>query len=276
MMSLRYTRRTLAREIVMLVLAALFCVPLYLIITMSAKTIGEVYTDPLRFPTDVQWNNYPNAWRAGDLGGSLVSSVIITGGTIVLLIIIGSFCAHLIARRSSRLTTCLYVAFVLGIVVPYQLAIIPIYEVMHRLGLVGNYAGLIIVYSGILMPVSVFLYTGFIRALPRDYEDAARVDGAGPLRTFCYVVFPLLRPVTATVAVVVGLFVWNDFFISLIFLLGSSHQTLPVALYSYVGQSVTQWNLIFAAVLITMAPAVAFYLTGQRHLIHGFRADLKA
>lgn len=272
--SLHYTWRTFGRELAMLTLAAAFCVPLYLIVTGSVKTVGEAYTDPLRFPTDMHLDNYAEAWRVGGLGSSLTSSVIVTGGAVVLLIAFGSLCAYVIARRTSRVTTVLYGTLVVGIVVPYQLAIIPIYDAMHRLGLVGKYVGLIILYSGLLMPVSAFLYTGFIRALPREYEEAARVDGAGPLRIFYHVVFPLVRPVTTTVAVVVGLFVWNDFFISLIFLLGTDRQTLPVALYTYVGESITQWNLIFAAVMITIAPAVAFYLAGQRHLVGGFRSGV--
>ena len=109
----------------------------------------------------------------------------------------------------------------LGIILPFQLAIIPLYVGMRHLGLVGSYLGMIVLNVGLLMPLTVFLYTGFIRALPRDYEEAARVDGAGILLTFRRVVFPLLWPVTATVAVLVGIIVWNEFFIALIFLSGS-------------------------------------------------------
>ena len=125
------------------------------------------------------------------------------------------------------------------------------------------------------MPLTVFLYTGFIRALPRDYEEAARVDGAGILLTFRRVVIPLLRPVTATVAVLTGIIVWNEFFIALIFLSGSHAQTVPVALYSFVGGYVARWNLIFAGLAITIAPILAFYLFAQRHLIRGFTAGVK-
>ena len=107
----------------------------------------------------------------------------------------------------------------LGIILPFQLALIPLFVAMLHLGLVGNYLGMIVLNTGLLMPLTVFLYTGFIRALPRDYEEAARVDGAGILRTYAArVVLPLLRPITATVAVLVGLIVWNEYFVTLIFL----------------------------------------------------------
>ena len=146
---------------------------------------------------------------------------------------------------------------------------------MRDVGLVGNYLGMIVLNIGLLMPLTVFLYTGFIRALPRDYEEAARVDGAGILRTYVKVVFPLLWPVTATVAVLTGIVVWNEFFIALVFLSGSDYQTLPVALYASVGEYVTRWNIIFAGVAIAIAPIVVFYLFAQRHLMRGFSAGVK-
>ena len=134
---------------------------------------------------------------------------------------------------------------------------------------------MILLWVGIATPVSVFLYTGFIRALPPDYEEAARVDGASTLRTFVRVVFPLLRPVTATVAILTGLFVWNDFFVSLIFLSGSDRQTLPVQIYSFVGEFATQWNLVFAAIVIALIPVMLFFIVAQRQLIRGFSGGIR-
>jgi raffinose/stachyose/melibiose transport system permease protein len=125
------------------------------------------------------------------------------------------------------------------------------------------------------MPLTVFLYTGFIRALPRDYEEAARVDGAGILRTYTGVVFPLLRPITGTVAVLIGIGVWNEFFTALVFLGGSHYQTLPVAVYSAASGEVAHWNLIFAGVAIAIAPILVFYLFAQHQLIRGFSGGVK-
>jgi raffinose/stachyose/melibiose transport system permease protein len=167
------------------------------------------------------------------------------------------------------------IAFVMGIILPFQLAVIPLYVAMRHLGLVGNYLGMILLYGGLLIPLTVFLYTGFIRALPFDYEEAARVDGAGLFRIYFRVLLPLLRPVTGTVAVLTALLVWNDFFLSLIFLAGSRHETLPVALFSFVGEYDSQWNYMFAAVAISIAPILAFYLFAQRQLIKGFAAGVK-
>jgi raffinose/stachyose/melibiose transport system permease protein len=134
---------------------------------------------------------------------------------------------------------------------------------------------MIVLNIGLLMPLTVFLYTGFIRALPRDYEEAAVVDGAGTLRTYALVVFPLLLPITATVAVLLGIAVWNEFFIALFFLAGSRAQTVPVAIYSFLGDYAARENLLFAGLVITIAPILLFYLFTQRHLIRGFAAGVK-
>jgi len=274
----RYTRRTLAREFALILVAAVFCLPFYLLIAIALESTAQTYKTPLSFPWPPHFGNFSQAWSTGGQGGlghALQSSLIITLSSVVSLIVLGSLCAYTIARRTGRLSNVVYVTFVVGIILPFQLAIIPLYVAMRHIGLVGNYLGMIVLNIGLLMPLTVFLYTGFIRALPRDYEEAARVDGAGILRTYASVVFPLLWPITATVAVLVGIVVWNEFFIALILLAGSRYETVPVALYSYVGDYVARWNLIFAGVAITIAPILAFYLFAQRQLIRGFSAGVK-
>lgn len=157
-----------------------------------------------------------------------------------------------------------------------QLSIIPLYVAFRPLGLVGTYLGMIILWVGVLMPLVVFLYTGFVRSLPKDYEEAARIDGAGTFRVYRSIVFPLLRPVTGTVAILTGLFIWNDFFVSLIFLGGSTVQTLPVAIYGFVGEYVSQWNFVFAAVIIAIVPIAIFFIFAQRQFIKGFAGGIKS
>ena len=146
---------------------------------------------------------------------------------------------------------------------------------MNSFGLVGSYIGIILLYTGIWMPFSVFLYTGFARALPKEYEEASIVDGASTLRTFRRVVFPLLRPVTGTVAIFTGLIIWNDFFLSLIFLNGTNKTPLPVAVYTFVGAFASRWNLVFAAVIVSLTPVLIFFLLAQRQLIRGFTGGIK-
>lgn len=274
----RYTRRTLLRELALIAVAAVFCVPFYLLIAIALETTAQAYRTPFSFPWPPHPGNFSTAWRTGGQAGlahALESSLIITTSSVVCLIVLGSLCAYTIARRTGRLSNVAYILFVLGIILPFQLAIIPLFIAMRHLGLVGTYAGMIVLNIGLLMPLTVFLYTGFIRALPRDYEEAARVDGASLLRTYARVVFPLLRPITGTVAVLIGIVVWNELFVTLIFLGGSHYQTLPVALYSFAGEYISRWNLVYAGVAITIAPVLAFYLFAQRQLIRGFTAGVR-
>jgi raffinose/stachyose/melibiose transport system permease protein len=274
----RYKRSTLLRELALILVAIVFCLPFYLLIAVALETTSQTYKTPLSFPWPPHFGNFANAWSTGGehgLGRALESSAIITLSSVVALIALGSLCAYTIARRKGHLSDLAYILFVLGYILPFQLAIIPLFVAMRHLGLIGNYAGMIVLNTGLLMPLTVFLYTGFIRALPRDYEEAARVDGAGILRTYAKVVFPLLRPITGTVAVLIGISVWNEFFTALIFLAGSHYQTLPVAVYTFANGEVAQWNLIFAGVVIAIAPILVFYLFAQRQLIRGFSGGVK-
>ena len=271
----RYTRRTFFRELTLLVIAAIWWVPFYFLVIVSLKPDLEALQSPLSFPKEVDLGNFSTAWHDAALGRSLVNSLVITGGSVLALIAIGSICAYTIARRPGRMSTALYLLFVLGIILPFQLGLVPTYAVMRHLGLVGSYLGIILLYTGIWMPFSVFLYTGFVRALPKEYEEASVVDGASTMRTFRRVVFPLLRPVTGTVAIFTGLIIWNDFFLSLIFLNGTDKTPLPVAVYTFVGAFASRWNLIFAAVIVSLAPVLIFFLVAQRQLIRGFTGGIK-
>ena len=271
----RYTRRAFLRELTLLVIAAIWWVPFYFLVIISLKPDLEALQSPLSFPKDVDVGNFSTAWHDAALGRSLVNSLVITGGSVLALIAIGSICAYTIARRPGRMGTALYLLFVLGIILPFQLGLVPTYAVLRDLHLVGAYVGIILLYTGIWMPFSVFLYTGFVRALPKEYEEAARVDGASQLRTFRRVVFPLLRPVTGTVAIFTGLIIWNDFFLSLIFLNGTNKTPLPVAVYTFVGAFASRWNLIFAAVIVSLLPVLIFFLFAQRQLIRGFTGGIK-
>jgi raffinose/stachyose/melibiose transport system permease protein len=271
----KYTPRTFARELTLLVIAAIWWVPFYFLVIVSLKPDLEALQSPLSFPKEIDVGNFSTAWHDAALGRSLVNSLVITGGSVLALIAIGSICAYTIARRPGRMGTALYLLFVLGIILPFQLGLVPTYAVLRHLHLVGSYLGIILLYTGIWMPFSVFLYTGFVRALPKEYEEASVVDGASTLRTFRRVVFPLLRPVTGTVAIFTGLIIWNDFFLSLIFLNGTKKTPLPVAVYTFVGAFASRWNLIFAAVIVSLAPVLIFFLVAQRQLIRGFTGGIK-
>jgi raffinose/stachyose/melibiose transport system permease protein len=277
MTRLGYGPRTFARELLMILLAALWIFPFYLLINISVRhTGGDVYASPLTPSSHPTLEPYLQAWQGGTLGHGFVNSAIITVSSVALLIVIGSVTAYALARRPGTPSAWLTGLFTAGLILPVQLGVIPLFAAMRSLGLVGTYAGMILLYAGFLMPLSVFLYSGFLKSMPPEYEEAAEVDGGSRMRIFARVVFPMLRPATGTVAILSGLIIWNDFFTPLIFLSGTSHATLPVIVYDLVGGLGTEWNVIFAAVVISIAPLVLFFAVAQRRLIRGFSGGIKA
>lgn len=274
-----YGPSTLVREVSLLLVAVIWWMPFYILVTVMLKPAAEAIRSPFSLPSQIELANFSRAWQGSGgvgLGTAAFNSAIITGGSVLALIAVGSISAYVIARQRVRLSNALYLAFVLGIILPAQLGIVPIYVGLRQVSLLGTHAGAILLYTGLLLPLSVFLYTGFVRALPQDYEEAAFIDGASRWQAFTRIVFPLLSSVTGTVAVLTALIVWNDFFTQLVFFGGGAHnRTLPVAIYSFVGEYESQWNVVFAAVAIALAPVLGLYFFAQRNLIQGFTGGIK-
>jgi raffinose/stachyose/melibiose transport system permease protein len=278
----RYTKRTLALEIVVVLAALALLMPFWILVTTSLKPGEEILTSaaiaPPKSPTleNFQTLLSPSSTASGQILKGLLSSLIITAGSIAGLVGLGSITAYVLIRSTSRWSRKAFYLFLVAIVLPTQLGVLPLYVGAQHLGLVGSRFGMILVYWGVLLPLAVFLYAGFFRELPRDYEESAMLDGASPFQVFTKVVFPLMGPATGTVAILAGLIVWNDFFTPLIFLNGSDAQTLPVVMYNFVGSLVSQWNLIFAVVLISMVPILIFYVFAQKKFIQGFSGGIKS
>jgi raffinose/stachyose/melibiose transport system permease protein len=277
----RYRRTTLVIEILMILAAVIMLLPFWLLLITAFKSGDEVLTTPAILPSShPTLTNFTALFSdqtgQGNIFQALLSSVLITVGSILGLVVLGSLAAYVFARSTRRWSTQAYYLFVVAIILPTQLGTLPLYIGAQRLGLVGTPWGMVLIYTGILLPLSVFLYAGFFRNLPRDYEEAASMDGATPFQVFRHVVFPLMSPATGSVAILAGLIVWNDFFSALIFLNGSRYQTLPVMTYNFVGALVSQWNLIFAVVIVSMIPILAFYVFAQKRFIQGYAGGLKS
>ncbi|MFF5291210.1 carbohydrate ABC transporter permease [Paractinoplanes globisporus] len=271
----RYRPRTFALELLMVAVGVAFLFPVYALITLSLKNADQIASSPLGLPRPPTLHNYSEAWSAASLGGALLSSTLVTVLSLVLLIAIGSCAAYFLARTRSRLGYGMYVLFLLGIVLPFQLGMIPLYNLFSRLDLIGSYQSIIVFYSGIQLPFTIFLYTGFIRALPSEYASAALVDGASHWQAYTRIVFPLLRPITGTVLILNAVFIWNDFFTPLLYLAGSDHETVPVRIFAFVGQYVSDYGLVFAGLVLGAIPILVVFLVLQRYVIKGFASGLK-
>jgi raffinose/stachyose/melibiose transport system permease protein len=275
----RYTKATALREAGVWVIALITLLPFYFLISTALKPDEELLTTsssaPPSRPTVGNFGEVLTAGGDSNILWGLFHSLVITVGSILGLVLLGSLAAYVLARSTRRWSSIAFYLFLIAIILPAQLGIIPVYIGMRNLGLIGSLWGMVILYVGTLMPLAVFLYAGFFRGLPRDYEEAAAMDGASPGRVFFSVVLPLMAPATGTVAILTGLIVWNDFFTALIFLGGSGAQTVTVSMYYYVGSLVSAWNKIFAIVIISMVPILAFYLFAQKKFIQGFAGGIK-
>jgi raffinose/stachyose/melibiose transport system permease protein len=275
----RYTKRTALLEILVILAAIVLMTPFYLLIVTALKPPTELLnTSPMVLSPNSTLNGFATVFAQtgrSSVWGGLMYSGLTTAATILGVVVIGSVTGYVLARKIGRLSTIMFVLVIAGIMVPAQLGMIPIYVAFRTLGLLGHWYGLSILYIGALTPLAVFLYTGFARGLDSAYEEAALVDGATKFQIFYKVVFPLLMPVTGTVAILVGLIAWNDFFMPLIFLSGSKEATLPVVIYQNVGGLTNRWDLIFSLIIVSMVPILAFYLVAQKKFIQGFSGGLK-
>ncbi len=270
----RYTKGTFVREIVMFVVAAIFLFPIYILVNLSLRSGNDV-TSPVAPVLNPTFDNYVAAWNQAGLAQALLNSGIVTITSVLLIVTISSMAAYPLARILSRVSTVMFWVILAGMLIPFQVALIPLYQTMRDLGLLGTLPALILFYTGSQVPFSVFLYTGFLRALPLEYEEAAAIDGAGMLRTFRSVVFPLLRPITGTVIILNAITVWNDFLVPLLYLSGTPQQTVTVAIYQFVGQFVSNWPIVFAGLVISVIPVLVVYFLMQRQIIQGFAGGLK-
>ena len=275
----RYTKLSALREVVFWLVALVYLAPFYVIVVIALKPDTEVFsTSPLAPPSSPSIASFQKVLRAtgeSDIKIGLLNSLLITAGSILVLVLLGALTGYVIARSTRAWSRITFYLFLIAIILPIQLGTVPLYIGARAAHLTGSTLGMIVLYGGLLLPLSVFIYAGFFRGMGTEYEEAAAIDGASPTQIFFRIVLPLMAPATGTVAILAGLIIWNDFFTPLIFLGGSSQQTLPVAMYYYIGSLVSQWNQIFAIVIFSMIPILLFYLFAQKRFIQGFAGGLK-
>lgn len=267
----KYTLATLFTECIMLGLCIIFFIPIYYLFVSTFKTKKEIVEAPLALPTSLNLSNYIRALELMDFSRHFFNSLLITSVSVVLIVVLGSMAAYVIARRPNRFTRFLRWYFLVGFMVPLQTTMLPLFLIMKHLSLINTYQGLILLHSNGAV-FALFLYTGFIRAMPRDLEEAAFVDGAGVLRTFWQIVFPLLRPVTATLIIFNAIWIWNDFILSFLFLYSNDKSTLIMQVYNGVGLWWTDWSIMMPVLVLAVSPVIVFYIFMQRHIVAGLTA----
>lgn len=247
--------------------------PLYMTIVIAFKQPSEMSNTIkgiLSLPKQWSFQNFQEAMEVTDFWHSLGYSLLITLITVVLSVLIHSMIGYVLGRnkKHSKFYNFVYLFIVSGMFVPFAILMMPLAKETAELGL-ANWFGVILLYVVFYMPMNIMLYAGYLVNIPFALEEAARVDGASTWRTYWKVIFPLMRPMHATVAVITSLAVWNDVMTPLVIMAGSGVNTLPLAQMNFQSQFGTNYNLAFASYLLALIPILIFYLICQRQIING-------
>ncbi|MEU4362699.1 carbohydrate ABC transporter permease [Promicromonospora sp. NPDC023987] len=252
-----------------LAVVLLIGMPLWIVVVTAGKTQGEALDPDLSLPATWQYaENFAAVWEQGRVPAAFFGSLLVMVPAVVGVLALGSLASWVLARRSSRLMAVLYALAISGIVLPP--AVVTVVLLLRQLGLAGTAVGMIGVYMGMYLSTVIFFVTGFIRTIPMELEEAARVDGAGPLRVFGRIILPLLAPVLSTATILICLYVWNDVFYAF-FVVGGRLDTLPLNLFQVAsaGLYLENWHLIFAYVVLMSLPLLVVFIVAQRKIISG-------
>lgn len=272
-MKMKTSISTWGLSVVLWVLALLYLYPLILVIINSFKTFEEITTNVVAFPTALALDNYANAFTIMEYPRLFLNTFIATAVGVLGVVFLSAIAGYKLSRTKTLYSWLLFIVLIAPMMIPFHSFMIALVKVAKGLHLTRSPTGLGVLYWGLGAPLALFLYHGFVKSIPMELDDCALIDGAPPFKAFFLVIFPLLQPVTVSVIVINAMWMWNDFLLPLLVLSGSKKAyTLQLAAYNFFGQYKVEWNYAMAGVLLTLTPAIAFYLALQKHIIKGMVA----
>ncbi|SFI34717.1 raffinose/stachyose/melibiose transport system permease protein [Paenibacillus sp. UNC496MF] len=251
-----------------LLICLVHILPFYILLTTSFKAADDLSSKWV-MPGYMYADNFKNAWQEANLPSAFRSNLIVTIVSVALIIVVGSVAAYPLARFQTRWNKFVYAVFVSALIVPPLTILVPLYKFMVDIGGMNQYWGIILLFVTFNLPMTIFLYTGFIGTIPRELDEAAMIDGAGRLGLFYRILLPLLKPITATVVILTGVAVWNDYQFSVFFLQHPHTRTITVALAAFFGQYNSNIGWVAAGSLMGALPMIVLYLFLQRYFISG-------
>jgi raffinose/stachyose/melibiose transport system permease protein len=264
---------TAARHSMLVLACVISAYPLVWMLFQSLKGPANFYTNIWGPPSHPLWSNFAGAWSSGDLGRYMVNSVIVTGGTVIVVCVLGYLLAYGIQQLHVRGGRLIVGVFAVSLFLPVQLLLIPLYLLEIHAGLLNNYWSLILPYAAAGLPFAVIFLAAYLRSVPREIEEAAIVDGCGSLQVLWRVMVPLSRPAFATVVIFQFLNSWNEFLLAMTMIQSDSRRTLPVGILNFFQTyNVTNYAYIFAALTMSAVPIIAVFVVFQRQFIGGLTA----
>ena len=243
--------------------------PLALMLLNSVKSLPEIIANPLALPRDTEWNNYANAWKYSRFSHTFLNSAILMFTTIALVTVTGSMSAYVLARKKIKYWAVVTAYLLATTTAPIQLFLFPLYFGFAYLGLINNIFAVSLIYCAIYSPFSIMLLRTYFLAVPKELEEAALVDGATPWQVFYRVYLPLVWPGLLTVALIVGMYTWNEFLIATTFLQGQESRTAIVSYFLLSGQYETNWGELMAGAVLVVMPIIILFVFLQKRFIDG-------
>lgn len=256
------------RALLGLGLGLIWLIPFYLMIINSFKTKQEIFTNPLKIPENFTFANYPEAFKELDFLKTLFNSLLITILSVVIIILFSAMAAYALERVKIKLSAIIFMVFVAAMLVPFQSVMIPLVSIFGRVQML-NQVGIIFMYLGFGGSMSIFLYHGAMKSIPKALDEAAIIDGASRFQVFWKVIFPMLKPTTVTVAVLNTMWIWNDYLLPSLVINSPKTQTIPLKMFFFFGQYTKQWHLALAGLVIAILPVIIFYFVMQKEIIKG-------
>ncbi|MEA4998248.1 MAG: carbohydrate ABC transporter permease [Candidatus Limiplasma sp.] len=268
---MKENRMVQALRILLIALICLMClIPFYVLLVLSLNAPSRVFYEGNIFVPTFAWGNYAEAWARSRIGTAMLNSAIITFGTLGLTILLGGMAGYAIARRNTTYNKLVFTLLIGCMMIPGIINTVPLYTLMRQIGAVNTLWGMILVCSTLAMPSAVFIYTTFVRSLPRELDEAAEVDGCTGFKAFWQVIFPVLKPATASFVILNGFGVWNNYAQAAFFLQSRDKQNIPQALSVFFQQfGGAKWHLMSATAAIAIVPVVLIFLVFQRQFIQG-------
>lgn len=247
----------------------IFLIPFYIVLVNAFKSNKEIIGNALALPKSLDFSALLDAFQKMDYLRTFGNSLLITLTSVALTIIVASMCAYLFERKKWKINNILFMVMVISMIIPFQTIMIPLVKNFSSLGIMNNRATMVLFYVGANVPMAVFMFHGFMKSVPYELEEAAKIDGCTQAGVFARIIFPLLKPIASTVFILNFLGTWNDFLAPFIILSDNSKKTLPLMTYMFTGQYFTDYALVLSGLILTMLPILAVYIFMQKNIIEG-------
>ena len=258
--------------VILIFLAIIFLFPTFYAFMSALKTNGEILKDSMALPSRLNFDNFIYLFQETEFPRALMNSTILTVVSMMLIIIVVPMAAYGIERKQSRATKAIYSIFIAGMMIPFQVYMVPLFKQLKVLGLYGTLVGPIVIYVAGAGCFGTLLYCSFIRGVPKELEEAAAIDGCGRFRIFWQIVFPLLKPCTSSLIIINGLGIWNDYLMPSLVLNSDTGATINVEIFSFVDQFTSRWDVVFAGTVCGMLPILVIFLCLQKYFVKGVAA----